>query len=132
MEQCKLMVKGIVRSHDKFLIVAKWYDDCIANPYQWQFIDGDVEHGEAPDAAVMRLVLEQAGITAEINRIIYTWSFMIGDLHKVGIAYECIAEQDTVILSEELNDAKWISREEFAQYIDNDKVLEDFLKAEYE
>ena len=131
MENCKLLVKGIVRSNNKFLIVAKWYDDCIANPYQWQFIDGSVGHGESPDAAVIRLIQEQTGITSEINRIIYTWSFMVGDTHKVGIAYDCIAEQDTIILSEDLNDAKWITREEFEQYIDNDRVLQDFLKAEY-
>lgn len=131
MENCKLLVKGLVRNQDSYLVVAKWYDDCIANPYQWQFIDGVVEHGESPDAAVLRTITEQTGITAEINRVMYTWSFMVGDTHKVGIAYECLAEMDPVILSEELNDFKWIKKDEFEEYIENKLVLEDLSRVEY-
>ncbi len=131
MKNCKLLVKGIVRCNDKYLIVAKWYDDCINEPVRWQFVDGEVEHGEAPDAAVVRLIAEQTGIAAEVNRIIYTWSFMVGDTHKVGIAYECLAEQDTVIFSEDLNDSKWITREEFEGYIYDERVLKDIGRVEY-
>lgn len=131
MEVCKLLVKGIVRSNDKFLIVAKWYDDNISDPYQWQFVDGEVEHGESPDAAVIRLIEEQTGIHAEVDKILYTWSFMVGDTHKVGIVYDCIAEQDTIMLSEDLNDAKWIDRDEFEKYIDNKNLLNDLKKVEY-
>lgn len=131
MENCEVLVKGLVRNQNSYLVVAKWYDDCIADPYKWQFIDGAVEHGESPDAAVIRTIAEQTGITAEINRIIYTWSVMVGDIHKVGIAYECLGEMDPVILSEDLNEFKWITREEFEEYIENKLVLEDLSRVEY-
>lgn len=130
MKNCSLLVKGIVRSEDKYLILAKWYDDCIMDPYQWQFVDGTVDFGESPDAAVLRLIEEQTGLTAEIERILYTWSFTIEDTHKVGIAYVCIADTDPVILSEELNEARWVTREELKDYIYNQKVLADIERAE--
>ena len=130
MKNCDLLVNGIVRSEDKYLILAKWYDDCIADPYQWQFVDGAVDFGESPDAAVLRLIEEQTGLMAEIEQILYTWSFTIEDTHKVGIAYVCIAGNDPVILSEDLNDACWITKEEFTDYIKNQRVLKDIERAE--
>lgn len=130
MKNCSLLVKGIVRSEGKYLILAKWYDDCIMDPYQWQFVDGAVDFGESPDAAVLRLIEEQTGLNAEIERILYTWSFTIEDTHKVGIAYVCIADSSPVILSEELNDAHWVTREELKDYIDNQNVLNDIERAE--
>ncbi|KSV58861.1 NUDIX domain-containing protein [Acetivibrio ethanolgignens] len=130
MKNCSLLVKGIVRSEDKYLILAKWYDDCIMDPYQWQFVDGAVDFGESPDAAVLRLIEEQTGLTAEVERMLYTWSFTIEDTHKVGIAYVCIADTDPVILSEELSEARWVTREELKDYIDNQRVLADIERAE--
>ena len=130
MKNCNVLVKGIVRSEDKYLIIAKWYDDCIANPYQWQFVDGVVEFGEEPDAAVLRLIEEQTGLNAEIDRILYTWAFTIEDTHKIGIAYSCVADMEPVILSEEMNEFRWVTKEELANYIENRRVLEDLWKAE--
>ena len=51
----RILVKGIVRKENRYLSVEKWYDDNIADPYQWEFIDGMAEFGESPDAAVMQI-----------------------------------------------------------------------------
>lgn len=130
MERYRILVKGIVKLDDKYLIAERWYDDRIGNPYQWEFIDGELEFGEAPDKAVLRIVQDKTGIDAEISRILYTWSFMIGDVCNIGIAYLCLTAMDTVILSEDLNDYRWISVDEFDHYIENTKILEDIKKAE--
>ena len=130
MQNCKILVKGIIKCDNQYLVVAKWYDDCIMDPYQWQFIDGEADFGEAPDAAVIRHIQEQVGLTADITKILYTWSFMQGDTQKVGIAYECIVSNDQIILSEELNDAKWITKEEVFDYIKNESVIQDLQKIE--
>lgn len=130
MENYKILVKGIVQKEDKFLLVERWYDDRIVNPYQWEFIDGVLPHGESPDQAVKRIIEESTGLVAEINRIIYTWSFMLGDVHTIGIAYHCLTVMDEVVLSEELNDFKWVSKDEIKDYIENQKVLDDIDRAE--
>lgn len=130
MEKCKVMVKGIVQYQDKYLIVEKWYDDRILDPYQWEFIDGKLEFGEEPEKGVLRLIYESTGLTVYVNRILYTWSFMMGDVWNIGISFLCLSTSDEVILCEELNDFKWVTREELANYISNKAVLADIEKAE--
>ncbi|MDD7404189.1 MAG: NUDIX hydrolase [Butyribacter sp.] len=128
----RILVKGIVQRGNEFLAVEKWYDDNIIDPYQWEFVDGEAEFGESPDAAVIRVVQEQTGLTAEVDRILYTWTFMIGSECNLGIAYLCLTdmEEDEVILSEELHDAKWIEPSQFDEYINNKRMLADLEKAE--
>ena len=130
MESCKIMVKGIVQYNDRYLLVEKWYDDRISDPYQWEFIDGWLEYGEDPEKGVLRLVEENAGIQAEVSKPLYTWSYMVGETWNIGIAYHCIASDEEVILSEELNNHKWVTRDEFEQYIMNKNMLADLNKTD--
>jgi 8-oxo-dGTP pyrophosphatase MutT (NUDIX family) len=129
MNRYAIIVKGIVRYEDKYLLVQRWYDDRIEDPYQWEFVDGKIEFGEAPDKAVTRLIREQTGLEPIIDRIAYTWSYMVGDVHHIGISYECMTLGDEVILSEELHDFRFVSKEEFDDYITNEKLLDDLKHA---
>lgn len=126
MDKYRILVKGIIKSDDKYLIVKKWYDDRISEPYQWEFIDGAVEFMEEPDKAVIRHIQEQIGLSATIDKILYTWTFTYGDVFNIGISYLCMVPMDEIILSEDLVDFRWISRDEMEAYHINDKILEDF------
>lgn len=130
MEKYRILVKGIVQYENKYLLAEKWYDDRIMDPYQWEFVDGKLEFGESPEKGVLRIVYENAGLTAHINRILYTWSFMIGDVCTIGICFHLLCTSDEVVLSEELNDFKWVTREEIGKYVSNKAMLEDIEKAE--
>ncbi len=130
MEKYKIMVKGIVQYEDKYLLVEKWYNDRIYDPYQLEFIDGKLEFGENPEKGVLRLIFESTGLSVHINRILYTWSFMVGDICNIGISFLCISTRDDVVLSEELNSFKWVTKEEIGNYISNKAVLADIEKAE--
>lgn len=130
MDKYRILVKGIVQYNDRYLIVERWYDDRIMNPYQWGFIDGTVEFGESPDKAVIRLVNEQTGLSVEISKILYTWSFMIGDECNIGISYLCLGSIDEIYLSEDLHSYRWITKEEFEDYIENRAILEDIERVE--
>ena len=128
----RILVKGIVQKDNKFLIVEKWYDDNIVDPYQWEFVDGEAEFGESPDAAVVRIIQEQTGLTSVVDRILYTWTFMIGSECNLGLSYLCLTDmdEDTVVLSEDLNNAKWIEADEIEDYINNKRMIEDLKNAE--
>lgn len=128
----RILVKGIVQKDNKFLIVEKWYDDNIVDPYQWEFVDGEAEFGESPDAAVVRIIQEQTGLTSVVDRILYTWTFMIGSECNLGLSYLCLTDmdEDTVVLSEDLNNAKWIEADEMEDYINNKRMIEDLKNAE--
>ena len=128
----RILVKGIVQKDNKFLIVEKWYDDNIVDPYQWEFVDVEAEFGESPDAAVVRIIQEQTGLTSVVDRILYTWTFMIGSECNLGLSYLCLTDmdEDTVVLSEDLNNAKWIEADEIEDYINNKRMIEDLKNAE--
>ena len=132
MNAYRILVKGIVKKDDKYLIVEKWYDDNIIDPYQWEFLDGEAEFGESPDAAVVRLIQEQTGLTSVVGRVLYTWTFMVGSVCNLGLSYLCYTEmdEDSVVLSEDLNDSRWITEEEFELYITNKRMLQDLEQAD--
>ena len=77
----RILVKGIVQYKDNFLAVERWYDDRIFEPYQWEFIDGEMEFGETPEKAVERIVEEKTGVP------LYTWGFTAGEICTTGIAF---------------------------------------------
>jgi nucleoside triphosphatase len=124
MEKYRIMVKGIIRFEDKYLVVKKWFDDRISEPYQWGFVDGKIEFMEDPDKAVLRLVSEQTSLSVTIDKLLYTWTFITGEVFNIGISYSCLASMDTVFLSEDLVEYAWIRRDEFENYIDK-KILDD-------
>ena len=132
MNAYRILVKGIVKRDDKYLIIEKWYDDNIMDPYQWEFLDGEAEFGESPDVAVIRMIQEQTGLKAEVDSILYTWTFMVGSVCSLGLRYLCYTdmEEDDVQLSEDLHDCRWVSADEFGEFISNQRMLEDIEKAE--
>ena len=128
MQSTFLRVKGIIKKDDRYLLLKRWVDDRIPDPFVWEFIDAEVNHGEAPDDTVLRDINEKVSVEGKIEKIEYTWSSMLGDTHCVGIAYICsIAEADeaNIVLSEEFGEWIWVTREEIPEYIENQYVLKD-------
>lgn len=128
MKDTFLRVKGIIKKGDKYLLIKRWVDDRIPDPFVWEFIDAEVNHGEAPDDTMLRAINELLSVSGKIENIEYTWSSMLGDTHCVGIAYLCsIAEADeaNIVLPEEFGEWAWVTREEFPRYIENQYVLQD-------
>ena len=128
MKNTYLRVKGIIKKGDKYLIIKRWVDDHIPEPFVWEFIDAEVNHGEAPDDTVLRAISEQLSVEGRIEKIVYTWSNMLGDTQCVGIAYVCsIKEEDesNIVLSEDFGEWMWVTREEIPYYIENQYVLKD-------
>ncbi len=129
MDKYRILVKGIVQCHGKYLVVEKWYDDRIFDPYQWEFLDGVMQFSETPERAVERIVQEKAGIPVQVDRPLYTWGFTAGEVCSVGIAFECTSQTEEVVLAEDLNDSKWIPKEELSEVITNEAVRKDIEKA---
>lgn len=128
MESTFLRVKGIIKKDGKYLLLKRWVDDRIPEPFVWEFVDTEVNHGEAPDEAVLRAIHEQLSIDGKIDKIEYTWSSVLGDTHCVGIAYICsiLAEDESnIVLGEDYGEYEWVARDQFEMYIENQFVLRD-------
>lgn len=129
MSKFRILVKGIVQYQDSFLAVERWYDDRIFDPYQWEFVNGELAFGETPEKAVERIVEEKTGVPVQVNKPLYTWGFTAGEICTTGIAFLCDAQTDSVVLAEELHDSQWVSKDEIAQVITNRAVVKDIEKA---
>ena len=128
MKNTYVRVKGIIKKGDTYLLIKRWVDDRIPDPFVWEFIDAEVNHGESPDDTVLRAIRDLLSVEGRIDKIEYTWSNLLGDTHCVGIAYLCsIKEEDepNIVLSEEYGEWKWVPREQFSDYIENQYVLKD-------
>ena len=121
-----LRVKGIIKKDWKYLLIKRWVDDRIPDPFVWEFVDMEVNFGEAPDEAMLRAMEEILSVEGKIESIAYTWSGMIGDSQCVGIAYICsIEDEGNIVLGEEYDGWEWVEKERFPDYIDNRYVLKD-------
>jgi len=129
MGKYRMVVKCIVNYGSEYLLLNKWYDDRIDEPYQWEFPEGDVDFGESPEHAAERIVAETTGLTAEAGKPLYTWQYMLGETSNIGICYVLYAHQEDVVLSEAYSEAKWVSRFDFEKYVSNPKILKDIERA---
>ena len=125
MSRMAVKIKGIVEYQGKYLLVQKWYDDNIVNPYKWEFVDSILTPGERPEEAVIENIEVQTGLTTKIISIPYTWTYTVGDTAYVGIAFLCKADEDIVILSDEYSNSIWVEADKVNQYIEDTEMLKD-------
>ncbi len=128
MKNIYLRVKGIIKKGNQYLLVKRWVDDHIPDPFLWEFVDTEVNFGEAPDEAVLRGIYDTLSVEGKIEGIIYTWSNMIGDSQCVGIAYLCSieeADEENILLTEDYGEWVWAEKEKFGEYIENKNMLQD-------
>lgn len=128
MKNTYVRVKGIIKKGDTYLLLKRWVDDRIPEPFVWEFIDAEVEHGEAPDEAMAKAIMELLSVHGTIEKVEYIWSQLLGDTHCVGIAYLCSLTEDeeaNIVLPEEYDSCEWVKRKDFPKYIENQYVLKD-------
>lgn len=131
MEKTVIRVKGIIKKEDKYLVLKKWYDDHIPEPFMWEFVEGEMNFGERPDQAVIRNIYESLGVNGKTERILYAWSHIVGETQYFGVAYLCEVEGEEFILTEDFGGYEWISKEEIENYISSQHVLNDIADVEF-
>lgn len=132
MAEIYVRVRGIVKKDDKYLLIKHWVDDRIPDPYLWEFVEGEVNFGEAPKDAVLRWMDELLNVSGSIEKVLYTWSKVTGDSQCIGIAFLCSLEGDeaNITLAEDYGELKWVTRDEFEEFISNQYVLDDLIGVE--
>lgn len=128
MSRISVKVKGIVEYNGKYLLIQKWYDDNIINPYKWEFVDSEVEPGKGPDETVIDSIELGMGLSIKISKILYTWSYTLGEVFHIGIAYLCKADSDIVMMSDDYSDFVWVEPDKFGEYIEDQNLLNDLKK----
>ena len=130
MGKYRIVVKCVVNYGSEYLLLKKWRDDCIDEPFRWEFPDGEVEFGEAPERAAERIVTETTGLTAEAAKPLYTWQYTVGEVSNIGICYLLHAHDTDTVIAEEYTEVAWVDRFGFENYINNPLILADIEKAD--
>lgn len=113
--QFYIAVKGIIRRPDGKILVLKRSSKDDHLPEVWETVGGGMDAEELPQKALEREVMEEVGLTVRVDEPfnVFTFRKQTGEF-KVGITFLCNTENDTVTLSEEHSEYRWIEPNEFA------------------
>jgi 8-oxo-dGTP diphosphatase len=107
-----VVAKAVVIRGDKILLLRRCPDRKIA-PGEWDLPGGKLEEDEDPLTAVIREAQEEAGV--DIAPTIPLHVHREADTGRILIIYKAYTSQDEVILSDEHDEYRWVTREEFDQ-----------------
>lgn len=100
--------KGIVVHRGRILLVKRSLDD-ISGPGDWEFPGGKVEFGETPENALKREISEETGLDVRVYDTAYIGTYFPDEFRQlVIISYFCTSSTDSIILSNEHIDYKWV------------------------
>ena len=85
-------------------------------PGEWESGSGGILPGETPQAAVLREAKEETGLEVAVVDVIDAFHFYRGAERRetIGITFHCRAAHRDVTLSEEHDEARWVSFAELA------------------
>ena len=109
--------KAVIRRDDKILLL---------KAKQWDLPGGLIDFGEDIQVALHREIMEEAALTATIDRIFvsadmrdYPFKFDDGrilNIHFIMLGYLCDYVSGEVRLSEEHSEFAWVTRDELVTY----------------
>ena len=131
----RIIVNGVLEDNNRVLIAKRSMTKKIA-PGKYHLPGGHVEFGETPSKAIVREFTEEFGITVEAGRVLRTFTYIIGDVHTVGICF-LLSRNDTTaaitVDASENDEICWVAKNELDAYFDpsdhNFVTLEQYFTA---
>lgn len=125
----RISVKGIIYKDDSIFMLK----DAKGN---WELPGGRLDFGEHLADALRREFKEELAVTNfEIGRLVDVWDFSgVGDdydYHIILVVYECKADLDNIVISDEHTEHAWIASSALADYHMRDgyrQAIETYLK----
>lgn len=91
----------------------------INSPGIWEFPGGKLEFGESLHQAVQREILEETGIQADVQRLLYAADLKTHPHRQIIILnYLCQARGSAVVLSREHQNYLWATKKEMLELLD--------------
>jgi 8-oxo-dGTP diphosphatase len=123
--QVGVTARSLVFNDQSQMLIVKRSSTDQLSPGTWDLPGGRLEHGEDVTAAVARETQEEVGIGLRAPKLIFATSDMRDDVTKTWVFYtEVIGpDWDSIELSDEHDEYKWINPSEFSQYTDYEILL---------
>jgi 8-oxo-dGTP diphosphatase len=100
-------------------------------PGAWECVTGRVDQGEGFEAALRREVLEEIGVSVQIDFILGTTHFYRGAAQPknelVGVVYHCSLSDPQLVIDAEHTAFRWATLEEARALLDRDHPSEAWL-----
>ncbi|MGA9226055.1 MAG: NUDIX domain-containing protein [Mesobacillus sp.] len=120
-----VVVKGVILLEGRVLIVKRAADDEVGNN-TWETVGGKMELGEDIEAALIREINEEIGITVTVDKILYATTFKTDPTRQIILlAYLCHSESHDIKLSAEHSDFKWATKEQLELLLPPE-IMKDF------
>ncbi|HLC81909.1 MAG TPA: NUDIX domain-containing protein [Candidatus Nanoarchaeia archaeon] len=124
-------VKAFIVYNGKVLLLkesTKYTDG--ANTGKFDVVGGRIKPGQRFDESLIREIKEETGLSVRIGRPFFVneWRPVVREeqWQIVGTFFECFANSDKVVLSEDHDKHVWISPEEYKKYNLIDNLIQAF------
>jgi len=108
-----LSVKVVVYDSEGRVLLLRRARTCAGNPGKWEFPGGKLEPGESFDAALVREVREETGLEIRLIGSFETCESETSGRKIIYLVMEGATDQTEVVLSEEHDEFRWLSPEQF-------------------
>eukprot|EP00439_Symbiodinium_sp_Y106_P088049 s1_g585.t1 len=106
-----IAVKVQIWREGRLLIIKRSEDDDYYAGF-WDVPGGGLHKGETIDEGLRREAREESGLTLSKVRPLTTWSHGEGDMFELGLSFLATADTDTVVLSDEHTEYRWLAPDE--------------------
>lgn len=110
-------LKAIIIYDRKALIIQRSYGE-VSGSGSWEFAGGKLEFGEDLESGLKREIMEEVGLSVEIERLLYASTFQSKENRQTVILnYLCHSFSNKVILSEEHEQFIWADKRTMKKYL---------------
>lgn len=109
-----LSVKAVVRDEQGRCLVLRRSPASKNNAGKWDFPGGKIDPGETLDGALMREILEETGLTVELERVVGSAQSELPDRIVAYLILQGRLANGHVRLSSEHTEARWVTLAELS------------------